>query len=403
MPDITDFTPVVQETIETIRARLDADVNAGLDPADLRWVDTVEGGVYWDLTQVVALEMERLWDALGTEIPAAMFPSFAWGDFLDDHATTYGLTRKDAIAATGTIQFTGTVGTQIATGTQVSTTPSDPDDDPITYSTTVSGTIPGGGTILLLAQADDTGTEGNVAIGIVNQLSSPIAGIASVSNVTPMASGEDVESDTDLQTRVLVEIESTVGAGTSSDYVRWSLAYPGVGNATVQPLWSGPGTVRVVVTDTDNEPVSGGIVTGLQNELDPPGNAGQGQGLAPIGAIVTVSTPTFYYANAQATIVHQAGYSLDGAGGTIATRASIVAAVTAYVNTLVPGAAVILNRIVYEALTVPGVLDVTSPQLAGFTTLANAQAGTPTDRAMSAVNLPISSGSVARLVQTILT
>lgn len=309
MPSITDFSPVVQETIATIRARLDADVNAGLDPADLRWVDTVEGSVYWDLTQVVALEMERLWDALGTEVPAAMFPSYAWGDFLDDHATTYGLTRKIAISATGTIQFQGTVGTQIPTGTQVGTETTDPDADPLVYSTTQPGTIPISGSILLTAQADETGTGSNVAIGLVNQLLSPISGISSVSNVTPMASGEDVESDSDLQRRILIEIESTVGAGTSSDYIRWALAFPGVGNVAVTPLWSGPGTVLVVITDTDNEPVSGTVVTALQNELDPPGNAGLGQGLAPVGAIVTVQTPSFYYANAQATIVHQTGYS----------------------------------------------------------------------------------------------
>lgn len=398
MADISDFTPVVQETIETIRARMDADVNAGLDPADPRWVDTVEGGPYWDLSQTAGLEIERLWDALGTEIPAAMFPSFAWGNFIDDHAETYGLVRKPSIAATGTVRFTGVVGSPIATGTQVGTAPSDPDDDSIVYATTASGVIPGGGYIDLPVQAALEGTDGNVAVGVVSLLLSPIGGISAVSNVTAMSSGEDTESDTDLQNRVLIEIASTVGSGTVSDYTRWALAFEGVGNVTVQPLWAGAGTVRVVVTDTNNQPVSNAVVAGLQAELDPVGNAGMGQGLAPIGAVVTVSTPTFYYANAQATIVHQTGYSLDGAGGTIATRASIVAAITAYVDALTPGSAVVLNRIVYEALTVPGVVDVTSPQLAGFLTSAAALAGTPTDRALSGTNLPVPSGSVPNIV-----
>lgn len=400
MPDIIDFTPVTQETIETIRARLDADVNAGLDPSDPRWTDSVVGGFFWDLSQMFALEVERLWDFLGTEVPAAMFPSYAWGDFLDEHALTYGLVRKPAIPATGTIRFTGVVGSPIATGTQVGTSPSDPDDSSISYQTTASGTIPVGGFIDLPAQALEDGTDGNVAVGVVSLLQSPIGGVASVSNTTPMASGEDQESDSDLQSRILVEISSTVGAGTVSDYTRWSLAYPGVGNVTVQPLWAGAGTVRVVVTDTNNQPVSNAIVLGLQAELDPAGNAGLGQGLAPIGAVVTVATPVPYYVNVQATIVHDSGYTLDGAGGTIATRASITAAMTSYVNGLTPGSEVVINRIEFAALSVPGVHDVTGTQLQGQVN----PLGIPSngaDRAMGATNLPVpsigGSAAVARM------
>lgn len=406
MPDIRDFTPVTQETIQTIRTRLDADVNAGLDPADPRWTDTVEGGPYFDLTAIFALEMERLWDFLGTEVPAAMFPSYAWSEFLDEHALTYGLVRKPAIAATGTIRFTGTVGTPIPTGTAVGTSPSDPDASAIEYATTASGTIPGLGYIDLPAQAAEVGTASNVAVSQVVILLSAINGISAVQNVTAMASGEDQESDQDLQDRVLVEIASTVGAGTVSDYTRWSLAYPGVGNVTVQPLWAGAGTVRVVVTDTANQPVSNAIVVGLQAELDPVGSAGLGAGLAPIGAVVTVATPVPYYVNVQATVVHDTGYSLDGAGGTIATRASIVAAMTSYVNNLTPGSEVVLNRIEFAALSVPGVHDMTGTQLQGQANpLGSPSSGA--DRAMGATNLPVpsigGSAAVARLQTVTLT
>lgn len=415
MPDITEFTPVVQETIETIRARLDADINAGLDPADPRWTDTVEGSVYWDLTQIFALEAERLWDMIGTELPASIFPSYAWGVFIDEHALTYGLIRKPAIAATGTIRFTGTAGSAITTGTQVGTEPVDPDDESIVYQTTASGLIPGiapaTGFIDLPAQAVAVGVVGNVAVGVVSLLLSPVAGISSVANVTAMASGEDQESDADLQARVLVEIASTVGAGTASDYVRWSLSYPGVGNVTVQPTWAGGGTVRVIVTDAANQPVSAGVIAGLQTLIDPAAFPGAGQGLAPIGAIVTVATPTYYYVNVAATIVHDSGYTLDGTSGTIATRAAIVSAITNYVNTLQPGFEVVINRIEFAALSVPGVHDITGTSLAGFLPdvvvghdpRAFALAGTPADRALLGTNLPVPSGSVARIVLVTLT
>lgn len=405
MPDIEDFVPVARENIDTIRARLDSDVNAGLNPSDPRWVDVVEGGPYWDLSQVVALECERLWDFLSVEVAAAMFPSYAWGIYLDEHALTYGLVRKDAVKATGIVRFTGDDGTAIISGTQVGTEPANPDDDPVIFETTASGTIPvaGSGYVDLPVAALETGAASNVAIGVASLLFSGVSGVASVSNITAIVGGEDQESDVALQDRLLLEISSAQGAGTQSDYTRWALSYPGVGHATVQPAWAGGGTVRVVVTDADNQPVGTSTVTGLQALLDPVGAAGLGLGLAPIGAAVTVTTPAYYYVNVAATIVHDTGYSLDGTSGTIATRAAIVAAITAYVNTLAPGAEVVTNRVEYAIMSVKGVHDVTGTTLAGFLTQANAIAGTPADRAASATNLPVASGKVARVQLVALT
>lgn len=405
MPDIDEFVPIARENIDTIRARMDSDINAGLSPSDPRWVDTVEGGPYWDLSQVAGLEIERIWDFLSVEVPAAMFPSYAWGIYLDEHALTYGLVRKDPVKASGVVRFTGADGAQIITGTQVGTEPDDPDDDPIVYETTQSGTVPvaGAGYIDLTVDAVEAGTDSNVAIGLVTLLLSDTSDIESVSNVTSIIGGEDQESDIDLQDRLLLEISSAQGAGTQADYTRWALSYPGVGHATVQPAWAGGGTVRVVITDADNQPVGVSTVNGLQALLDPTSAPGAGQGLAPIGASVTVATPAFYYVNAQATVVHDSGYSLDGASGTIATRADIVAAITAYVDSLAPGAEVVTNRIEYAIMSVKGVHDVTGTQLAGFLLEASAVAGTPTDRALSATNLPVSTGKVARIEKVTLT
>lgn len=382
---------MVRENAATIRARMDADVNAGLDPSDPRWVDVTEGGVYWDLSQVSVLEFDRLWDTIGTEIVAAMFPSYSWGDFTDEHALTFGLVRKPAVKATGLVRFTGAETTPIETGVQVGTEPDDPDVDPITFQTTQSGVIPVEGFIDLEVEAMEAGVGSNIAVGLATLLLSPLGGIASVSNLAAIGGGEDVESDVGLRDRTLLEIAATQGAGTAADYERWALAYPGVGKVTVQPAFAGGGTVRVVVTDSDNQPVGIGTVAGLQELLDPAALPGQGQGLAPVGAAVTVFTPTFYFTDAQATIVHEIGYSLDGADGTIATEDAIVAAITEYLNSLAPGAEVVLNRIEFAALSVTGVHDISGTQLAGFLTNPGSA-----DRALAATNLPVPVSRVAR-------
>src|SRR4051812_26393531 len=108
MPDsLLNFLPVVAEDADSVRGRYDADANAGLDPADPAFVDTTEGGFYWDLTQGSVLENVRLWDFLGTEMVAAMFPGTAWGDYLDLHGETINLPRLDEVEATAQVLFVG--------------------------------------------------------------------------------------------------------------------------------------------------------------------------------------------------------------------------------------------------------------------------------------------------------
>jgi uncharacterized phage protein gp47/JayE len=138
MTDIVDLTEVFSETLARVRARMDADANAGIDPTGPAFIDTREGTFYWDMTQPSAMECARLWDAM-TETVAAAFPSTAWGDYLDEHGATFGLTRDPAVAATGQLLFTTDQATLIAAGTQASSIAS-ATGDTITFQTTQSGT-----------------------------------------------------------------------------------------------------------------------------------------------------------------------------------------------------------------------------------------------------------------------
>jgi uncharacterized phage protein gp47/JayE len=325
VPEFIDFLPLYVETTDTIRARIDADVNAGVDPSDPAFVDTTEGGMFYDASQPIILEIERLWDALSAEVPAVMFPAFAWGDYLDEWGVTVNLPRKAAVAATGVVTFTGAVGTLIGTGTVVAPVQTDPDVAPPNFATTASAVIGGSGMVDVPIAASVAGSVGNVAAGTITLLLSPNGGIAAVTNASATGGGEEVETDDSYRERILLEFSQAQGAGNQSDYLRWALAYPGVGHATVQPVWAGAGTVRVIVTDAANNPVAAGVVSGLQAELDP--SAGLGAGLAPIGAIVTVATPTLVAINVSATVSFEANYSLDGTAGTIATRQAITDAI----------------------------------------------------------------------------
>lgn len=461
MTDFIEFLPLFQETVASIRARLDADLNAGLAPDDERRVDTRPGGFYYDVTQPVLLELARLWDVLSTEVPAAASPATAWGEYLDEHAAVFGLTRKAAVKATGTVQFAGAPGTLVAAGTRVSAEAVDPDIEPPEFATTISGTTgaqlappdptltpsasggtlesgtyfyavtavnaygetqaleesvvvvgpsgsvgitwlaiagatgyhvyrgstadtlrllavlgdvqtytdtgsgtPSGGLaptvnttagVTLPVEAVDAGAGGNVATGAITELITAIAGIETVYNPAPTTGGVEPEDDEGLRARVLISYEGS-GAGTVGDYRRWALDYPGVGRAFVEPLWNGAGTVKVVVLTADGQAVPAAVVSGLQADLDPV--PGLGEGRAPIGAVVTVTTPTRVAVPVNATVTFEAGFSLDGTGGTIATRPAIVAALSDYIDHLEVGEDVVRNHVEAQFFRVRGVRDV---------------------------------------------
>lgn len=354
MTDLLDFLPLRSETMARIRARMDADVNAGYGPDDPSRRDTTLGGFYWDLSQVAAMEAERLWDMASIEIPAAAFPTFAFGRYLDEHGATYNLPRTDNAKATGQVTFTGPDDTVVGAGIQLAREAADPLDDDVIYQTTEGGVI-ASGTVTLPVEALLAGLNGNAPTGSVTTIITGLSGVAAI-NAAPISGGADVETDEDYRTRLLNLLQEPQGAGTVADYERWALAYPGVGFVTVTPLASGPGTVTVTVTDDQNSPVSPSLISGLQDYLDPV--PGEGRGQAPVGAIVTVATPTSVAVAITAKIEHDDGYTLDGTAGTIETRSRIMTALTDYVSNLGPGQEVVLAHIIGALFRVPGVHDV---------------------------------------------
>lgn len=365
--DFLSFLPLRDETILDVRARFDADVNAGLDPSDAAFTDTTVGGFYYDASQPAAMECVRLWDFFSNEVPAVTFPAYAYGEYLDEHGVTINVPRKDQVKATGTVTFSGLNGTLIPAGTEVSTVQTSPDTDPLAYVTTVGGIVGNqatpNGTVDLPVEAVQAGAGGNTAAGSVTALVTGIENISAVTNAAAITGGADVESDNLYRERILLEYAAPHGAGTVADYKRWALGFPPVGFVTVEPLWAGAGTVRVIVTDQSDNPVSDVVKNGLQALLDPV--AGQGQGLAPIGAIVTVATVTLDTINITVTLTLASGYSLDGSAGTHNVTPDVGASIREYIDKLNPGDDVILNRVIEQIMAVPGITDLSTLRLNG--------------------------------------
>ena len=103
--------------------------------------------------------------------------------------------------------------------------------------------------------------------------------------------GEDEASDDKIRKSYSDKVKNTNNDGNLGQYKIWCESYPGIGNYKIIPLWDGETTVKVSILDSSNDVATEILVSEFQNYLDP-NIEGMGNGVAPIGAFVTVTTAT---------------------------------------------------------------------------------------------------------------
>lgn len=148
-----------------------------------------------------------------------------------------------------------------------------------------------------------------------NSMIGDLTAITEISNelthakiVECLIEGEDETSDDDIRTAYYDYINSTSTDGNINQYTRWCDEYDGIGNSKIIPLWDGVNTVKVSILSVSNRAASEELVNEFQEYIDPNAN-GMGDGVAPIGAFVTVSTATEIPINISATVKLKDGYT----------------------------------------------------------------------------------------------
>ncbi len=211
-------------------------------------------------------------------IARQVIPDTAEAEYLGRWASVWGVARKPAARATGTVQFTVQAGAVIPTGTVLQAL------DGQQYETTgaATGSVP---TSTATVEAVTTGAIGNRTAGQTLTLVSPVAGVQATALASELSGGSDVESDDLLRARLLARISMPPQGGSASDYLAWALAVPGVTRAWVSASELGPGTVVVrFVRDADVSLIpDAGEVAAVQAYIDQ---------RRPVTAAVTVLAPT---------------------------------------------------------------------------------------------------------------
>jgi uncharacterized phage protein gp47/JayE len=173
------------------------------------------------------------------------------GELLERWANVWGVRRKPAEFAVGSVTFTGTPGSDIPVGTILQR------QDGARFDTTAAGRIPSGGSVTVAVRAEEAGSAGNTAAAITLTMQQPISGVQ-VSAATAaggISAGSDAEADEPLRERLLSRIQEPPQGGAAADYVNWALEVPGVTRAWVYPQEMGLGTVTVRFVRDDDEDI----------------------------------------------------------------------------------------------------------------------------------------------------
>ena len=143
------------------------------------------------------------------------------------------------------------------------------------------------------------GVIGNQHSGALTLVSGSTSETAELTDI--LEAGADEESDELLRARYYNRVRLPATSGNEAHYLQWAGEVPGVGKAKVFPLWNGNGTVKVLIVDSE-----GKINSGLEAPV-----AAYIEKERPIGATVTVGSPTGKLINITAKVLLDGSQSLD--------------------------------------------------------------------------------------------
>lgn len=343
-------------------------------------IDSSEGSHTWNLLMPTAMVAAQLCEYVLPQVIQLIFPEWSYGEYLDAHAQTRGMSRKEATPATGEITITGAENTVIPVGSMFSTASLNGGDPSISYETTEAATIPSTGSVTVSIEASEAGSQGNTGANTIIFVSSSVVGITGVTNADPVTGGTDEETDEALIARI-VEYDQTQGdsyVGNVSDYKRWAMSLAGVGNATIIPPTDATGMITIVLTDTNGDPASQTLCTEVYDYIMSPDNPESR--LAPINADIDVVSPT------PVDIYVKAAVEMAGEAVLTDITASFLTQLKAYMSEAMDDHEIKITKISALLSAIDGVNDFTDLQI-GKSSSGTITYGT-TNIAITATELP---------------
>lgn len=272
-------------------------------------VSTIEGDFFWDNTRPAAEEKAELVQVKLQNILKLAFSQTSYDVYLEYLGECKGVFKNPATPAIGIIKVKGKSGTVIEKGKIVGT-PATDEKESIEFEFAETKAIDDTGIAYVNAKCLKEGTIGNALPNTITILITPINGVESITNEETFKGGTEIEDEEHYRDRVIEAEQEDRLSGADSDYIRWAKEVPGVGFAYVVSEWNGPGTVKILILDKNGQPAIQELIDEVQKYIAPIVQPGQNRGgKAPIGAIVTITTPSVLSINIEAKFEFMEEYS----------------------------------------------------------------------------------------------
>jgi uncharacterized phage protein gp47/JayE len=264
-------------------------------------IDKREGSIIYDALSPACFELAEYYMRL-KEILQNTFISTCNGDYLDYRCAEKGLTRYVATNSIrkGTFVASGSPAT-IPTGSRFSANLNGVNLVYVATELIVAGQYK--------MQCEAVGTVGNDYIGDIIPISA--MGTLDTATITDILTpARDVETDEELRTRYLVQVNQSAFGGNIANYDEALKDIGGVGEVQIYPTWNGGGTVKCSIIDSSYNVCTAPFIADVQELIDPQALSGTGLGIAPIGHTVTITTPDEVTVNIVTTITLEGGYTV---------------------------------------------------------------------------------------------
>ena len=316
-------------------------------PAD---IDLSEGGHAYNFLIAAALVLAEAYEYTLPEVIKLIFPEYSYGEFLDYHAKTRGLTRKSATAAIGQVTVTGKANTVIPAGSLFSTATTY-NETSMLYETLEEVEIPESRTVKVSIRCIQPGAVGNTGADTVVLTASRLPDIKTVTNEEPITGGTEEETDESLIERI-VAYDKSQGSnyvGSMADYKRWATSVDGVGSATIIPAQDTSGLVTIVITDANGDPATEQLCESVYNYIMSPDSPYER--LAPINACIQVAPPDTMEISISAIVELTDGATLDS------VKKAFAALLSAYLPTAMDDGEIKYTRVAAALATTDGAND----------------------------------------------
>lgn len=359
--------------------------------------DKREGSVIFDTHSPTAIELQILYLELDTILKEA-YGDTASREFLIRRCAERGITPYEATQAVLKGEFTPTnielIGKRFNIG----------ESNFVAVEKIADG--------VYKMQCENAGIIGNQQLGVMLPIEY-IDGLETAVLTEVLIPGEAEEDTEDLRKRYFASFSEKAFGGNVQDYLEKTNAIAGVGSTKVTRVWNGDiqpavmipnakvkawyaeikktvstevlnwlsavytaaeqkklttgGTVLLTIVNSDYGIASDTLIQTVQNTIDPPEQAGNGYGLAPIGHVVSVKGAVGVPIAVKAKITFDTGYSWSN------LQNSIDAAIESYLLELRKSWAdtsyliVRVSQIETRLLGISGIIDIDDTQINGST------------------------------------